>query len=114
VVDEPVIAPHVAPKPAAKNVLPFATRGTTKPLKSTGATRGTSDGEWKVDYVRASENTYAFRLRWTVGRKRGTPVYVSRVSAAVFHMIRSEGYEQFKKGLISDYCAGTLRASNQA
>ena len=108
---EPVNVPHMAPAP---NVLPFATRGTAKPLKSTSATRGTADGKWKVDYVRASENTYAFRLRWTVGRTRGTPIYISRVSAAVFQMIRKGDYEQFKKGLISDYCAGALRASNQA
>lgn len=94
-------APFVAPPRVA------ATCGTTeKPLESTSATCG----KWQVDYVRASENTYAFRLRWAVGKKRGTPVYVSRVSATIFEIIRKRNYEAFKKQLIAIHGTRALSA----
>lgn len=110
--------PHVAQSP---NVLPFArpAKATTS-LKSTNATRGTkpaphvAPGRWQVDYVRASENTYAFRLRWAEGRKRGTPLYIKRVAATVFQSIRKGNYETFKQQLIASHSESSLHASHAA
>ena len=107
--------------PLTSNVLPFENRATSvNPLDSTVATRGAASsprvaksksaigGKWRVDYVRASENTYAFRLRWVVGNHRGTPVYVSRVQVSTFNLIRKGNYERFKDGLIASYSEGAV------
>lgn len=113
--------PHVAPVNSAKNA-PHVARAdnAATSLKSTSATRGTkpaphvAQGRWQVDYVRASENTYAFRLRWAEGRKRGTPLYIKRVAATVFQSIRKGNYEAFKQQLIASHSESSLHASHAA
>lgn len=113
--------PHVASQAEIINFADFATRGkkNQKPVSSFDSASATcgkkpvphvASGRWQVDYVRASENTYAFRLRWAEGKKRGTPIYVSRVSITVFQMIRKGNYDAFKKQLISSHCESTLPA----
>ena len=82
-----------------------ATRGTddapqdTTPLESTGP--HVAQGKWQVDAVKTSKGAWAFRLRWAEGRKRGTPIYVARVSDEMYTAIREADYEQFKAELIS-------------
>ena len=113
--------PHVAPVKSAKNAPHVArTDNAATSLESTSATRGTkpaphvAPGRWQVDYVRASENTYAFRLRWAEGRKRGTPLYIKRVAATVFQSIRKGNYEAFKQQLIASHSESSLHASHAA
>ena len=78
-------------------------------LDSEASTCGQDDdprvdkGVWRVDYVRSSEGTYAFRLRLVDGRKKGKPSYVSWVSTKAFTEIRGSDYEQFKQGIIAEY-----------
>lgn len=91
----------------------------------TSATRGTNPGphvaphtwddggKWQVDYVRASENTYAFRLRWAVGRKRTNTQYVSRVTLTTFKRIKQGDYDAFKNQLIAIHGSGALSASQK-
>lgn len=82
-----------------------ATRGTddapqdATPLESTGP--HVAQGKWQVDAVKTSKGAWAFRLRWAEGRKRGTPIYVARVSDEMYTAIREADYEQFKAELIS-------------
>jgi hypothetical protein len=111
--------PHVAEKQTPKNVLPFATRGKSgkakAPAKSKSklATRGKSSRPPKVEDVKASKGTWAFRLRWN--SFPGRPViYVSRVADSTYDLIKKGNYENFKEQLISSYGESTLRASNGA
>ena len=82
-----------------------ATRGASSvpqdatPLESTGP--HVAQGKWQVDAVKTSKGAWAFRLRWAEGRKRGTPIYVARVSDEMYTAIREADYEQFKAELIS-------------
>lgn len=87
----------------------ISTRGT-----SPAATRGTKAGKWQVDSVKASTNTWAFRVRWTVGRERGTPAYITRVSDSVYKKIKKDKrvYEQYKRQIISLHESCALRACN--
>lgn len=61
-----------------------------------------------VDHVRVSENTYAFRLRWSnpVGVTPKRPaVYFQWVSKPVFDMIveDKEAYGKFKQQIIAEF-----------
>ncbi|MGH9799763.1 MAG: hypothetical protein ACRD82_05310, partial [Blastocatellia bacterium] len=97
-----------------------ATRGSiSKPKAATRgrklvARKSATCGAWQVDFVRASENTYAFRLRWAQGEKRETPLYVSRVSITTFKLIREGNYDAFKIQLISEYGQGAILSSQTA
>lgn len=111
--------PHVAEKTLPKNVLKFATRGKSKQVKPRAksttkrATRGKSQKPPKVEDVKASKGTWAFRLRWN--SLPGRPViYVSRVADSTYELIKKGNYEAFKEQLISSYGESALRASNQA
>lgn len=111
--------PPVAEKPLPKNVLKFATRGKSKQrkprAKSTSklATRGKSEKPPKVEDVKASKGTWAFRLRWN--SLPGRPViYVSRVADSTYELIKKGNYDAFKEQLISSYSESALRARNQA
>ena len=111
--------PQVVEKPLPKNVLPFTTGGKSsrkvKRAKSTSkrATGGKSSRLPKVEDVKASKGTWAFRLRWN--SLPGRPVvYVRRVTDAVHKLIREENYEAFKEQLISSYSESALRASGNA
>lgn len=61
-----------------------------------------------VDHVRASENTYAFRLRWSnppgVTPKRPA-IYFQWVHKTVFDMITEdkEAYGRFKQSIIAQF-----------
>lgn len=120
-------APHVAeipeaPRQVAANVVQFrisATRGgNSNPLESTRATRGrkaATRGKWRVDAVKASKGTWAFRLRWVEGGARSAPVYVRRVTDPVYQKIREGNYESFKQQLISNHeRQSALHASQHA
>lgn len=61
-----------------------------------------------VDHVRVSENTYAFRLRWSnpVGVSPKRPaIYFQWVSKPVFDMITEtkESYASFKNTIIAEF-----------
>jgi len=108
--DDAVGAPHVA--------MSTATRGKSekvKPrVKSTikRATRGKSALPPKVEDVKASKGTWAFRLRWN--SLPGRPViYVSRVADSTYELIKKGNYEDFKRQLISSYIESAIRASNK-
>jgi len=88
----------------------LATRG--KKLVSKKTRKGI--GEWRVDAVKASAGTWAFRLRRRENGVRSKPIYVSRVANAVYEMIREEDYDSFKEQLIASHMPGTVRASNRA
>lgn len=109
--DDAVGMPHVA--------MSTATRGKSekvKPrVKSTikHATRGKSALPPKVEDVKASKGTWAFRLRWN--SLPGRPViYVSRVADSTYELIKKGNYEDFKQQLISSYIESAIRASNKA
>jgi len=109
--------PHVAEKPAAKNVLPFATRGkSSKPKpslksKSKSATRGKSAPV--VEAGKGSKGTWQFRLRWN--SEPGRPViYVATVTDAVYDLIRKGDYDAYKRSIIASYEARTVSASHTA
>lgn len=111
--------PHVAEKPLPKNVLKFTTRGKSKHRKPRAksttklATRGKSEKPPKVEDVKASKGTWAFRLRWN--SLPGRPViYVSRVADSTYELIKKGNYDAFKEQLISSYGESAFRASNQA
>lgn len=138
VAEEPLKPPHVAKKKTATRGKKDAQKNshTWQPEKVTNinerlakrqktqqpetATRGgklvakktkKGIGPWRVDAVKASAGTWAFRLRRYVDGKRTTPIYVSRVTDAVYEMIRAENYEQTKEQLISNHVQGAVRAS---
>ncbi len=68
----------------------------------------------KVDAVKASKGTWAFRIRERVDGVRGTPITVSRVTDEVYEMIKEGNYEKFKEQLIRNHAASALRSSNRA
>lgn len=112
--------PHVADSSKVVSLQEFATRGKSKgrkvPVKSTSnrATRGKlSDRPPKVEAVKNSKGTWAFRLRWN--SLPGRPVaYVTFVSDAVYELIKSGDYDAFKEQLITNYNAKALRANHGA
>jgi hypothetical protein len=85
----------------------LATRG--KKLVSKKTRKGI--GEWRVDAVKASAGTWAFRLRRQENGKRSKPIYVSRVANTTYEMIREGDYEGFKKQLVASHMPGAVRAS---
>jgi hypothetical protein len=88
----------------------LATRG--KKLVSKKTRKGT--GDWYVEPVKASAGTWAFRLRRREDGARSKPIYVSRVTNAIYEMIREGNYERFKEQLIASHMPGTVRAGNRA
>jgi hypothetical protein len=126
--------PHVAKKkrrkPAAPGraaeVVDLATER-NKRLNSQGhspATRGqktlrknrprVAKGEPYIEPVKASKGTWAFRIRWREDGRRVKPIYISRVSDAVYEMIREGDYDSFKEQLIASHMPGAVRAGNRA
>lgn len=128
-----ITRPHVAEKQRAE----LATRGQQatvhdlaterdKRLKTQQpelATRGqksltkkarTGAGKPYVEAVGASVGTMAFRLRWRENGKRQPPIYLSRVSNAVFDLIKKGNYEAFKQQLISNHMPGAVRPGDGA
>lgn len=103
----PVDTPIVPPVDKGPNVLDFSKR-------STGGQQVEKSGRWSVDHIKASTNTWAFRVRWISGRDKGSPTVITRVSDKVFHKIRKGNYEQFKRNIIAihEENAGTIRARN--
>ena len=95
------------PKPLPANVLPFATkaRPTTR-----GRRKKEGDQATRVDYVKVSKNTWAFRIRWREGEQEPA-VYVSRVDDKRFKSITKGKvrYAAFKKQLISSFLSRTVR-----
>jgi hypothetical protein len=96
-----------AAEPVSENVVPFP-----GVKKKRGRPKKTGDN-YRVDYVRASTNTWAFRIRWTEPSGDEPAVYVSRVSNKLFKMITKGKvrYAAFKKQLISGYKSGAIRQS---
>lgn len=88
----------------------LATRG--KKLVSKKTRKGA--GNWYVEPVKASAGTWAFRLRRREDGARSKPIYVSRVTNAVYEMIREGDYERFKEQLIASHGASAIRARNRA
>lgn len=103
----PVDTLSAPPVDKGPNVLDFSRR-------STGGQPDGKPGRWSVDHIKASTNTWAFRVRWISGREKGPPTVITRVSDKVFHKIRKGNYEQFKQNIIAihEENEGTLRASN--
>ncbi|MDX2044572.1 MAG: hypothetical protein SF097_25400 [Acidobacteriota bacterium] len=95
------------PSPLPANVLPFAAKA--KP-PARGRRKKTGDQAMRVDYVKVSKNTWAFRIRWKEGEQEPA-VYVSRVDDKRFKSITKGKvrYAAFKKQLISSYLSRTVR-----
>src|SRR5262245_10150945 len=96
-------------KPNPINVVPFPTK--TK----RGRKKKSTDATLQVDYVKASKNTWAFRIRWTESDGQRPVIYVSRVSDKLFNLITKGKvrYAQFKKQLIASYKSRTVRESDR-
>lgn len=60
-------------------------------------------GHWHVDDVKASKGTWAFRIRWIEGRKKGSPTTVLRVSDQTHERIRNGNYDKFKRDIIRSF-----------
>lgn len=76
----------------------------------------------RVEHVKPSKGTWAFRIRWTDADGNRPVVYVSRVNDQLFKSITGSKttYAAFKKQLISSYLSravrqgdGTLSSSNR-
>jgi hypothetical protein len=88
-----------------RNLIPF-------PKKNNRGRRKKSGNETlRVDFVKASKNTWAFRIRWTEPDGTSPAVYISRVNDKLFNLIkrRKNRYAAFKKQLISSYLSRTVR-----
>jgi hypothetical protein len=70
----------------------------------------------RVDYVKASRNTWAFRIRWKEADGREPAVYVSRVNDKLFNSITKGKvrYAAFKKQLVFSYLSRAVRQSDGA
>jgi hypothetical protein len=70
-----------------------------------GRKKKDADTSIRVETVKPSKGTWAFRLRWTEADGSRPTVYVSRVDDKRYQMItkRKVTYEQFKKALIASY-----------
>ena len=115
--------PHDPPHdlPHVENSVPphvAATRGKSPQLEENTDSYSESAGEEKscgetslkpcgdnpkIDAVKASKNTWAFRVRWIEPDGSRPVVYLYRVSDPVYRMIRKGNYAAFKKQLISGY-----------
>ena len=60
-------------------------------------------GHWHVDDVKASKGTWAFRIRWIEGRKKGSPTAVLRVNDQTHERIRNGNYDKFKRDIIRSF-----------
>jgi len=88
----------------------FATCG--KKLVSKKTRQGV--GPWRVDAVKASAGTWAFRLRRSENGKRSKPIYIRRVANSTYEMIREGDYESFKEQLVESYLSRAVRAGHVA
>jgi hypothetical protein len=77
--------------------------GPAKPAR--GRRKKAVEETFRVEAVKPSKGTWAFRLRWTEPDGSRPTVYVSRVDDKRFKSIteRKVIYEQFKKVLIANY-----------
>lgn len=87
------------------NVLPFPTKRPKRGRKKSAET------VYRVDYVKASRNTFAFRIRWKEPDGTEPAVYVSRVNDPLFNSITKGKirYAAFKKQLVASYLSRTVR-----
>jgi hypothetical protein len=88
----------------------LATRGKTLVGKKTRQ----SIGPWRVDAVKASAGTWAFRLRRQENGKRSKPIYIRRVANSTYEMIRETNYDGFKQQLVESYLSRAVRAGHVA
>jgi hypothetical protein len=88
----------------------LATRG----QKLIGKKTRKGAGNWYVEPVKASAGTWAFRLRRREDGRRVKPIYISRVSDAVYQMIREGDYDSFKEQLVASHMPGAVRAGHRA
>jgi hypothetical protein len=80
-----------------------------------GRKKKSVENTYRVDYVKASTNTWAFRIRWMEIDGREPVVYVSRVNDKLFKLIRRgrAAYAAFKKQLIVSYLSRAIRRSDR-
>lgn len=80
---------------------------------SRGRKRKSVEETYRVDYVKASKNTWAFRIRWMEDGGREPVIYVSRVNDKLFKMITKgrANYAAFKRQLIASHKSGAVRQS---
>lgn len=88
----------------------FATRGKKPVSKKTRQ----GVGPWRVDAVKASAGTWAFRLRRSEDGKRSKPIYIRRVANSTYGMIREGDYGRFKQQLVESYLSRAVRAGHVA
>lgn len=95
----------------ASNVLAFP--APAKPKR--GRKRKSVEDSFRVDHVKPSKGTWAFRIRWTEENGERPAAYVSRVSDDLFAAITSsrKTYGNFKKQLIASYLSRTVRRSDR-
>ena len=106
ITDSPRVA--ATPTPEPEPTLQTALVDTTEPIEEAQSLLPPVGIALSVDHVRVSENTYAFRLRWSnpVGVSPKRPaIYFQWVHKTVFDMITEDkqSYGNFKQQVIAEF-----------